>query len=69
MKMDRFGSGEEIRLDRICQATEMDMSSFTHANFRHMCILSGCDYVSNISGIGIKKAYMLVRKHRDPIKV
>lgn len=24
--------------------------------FRHMCILSGCDYLDSIPGIGIKRA-------------
>jgi len=29
-----------------------------------MCILSGCDYLPNIPGIGIKKAYGLISKHK-----
>ena len=30
-----------------------------------MCVLSGCDFLPNIRGIGIKKAHALVAKHRS----
>ena len=32
-----------------------------------MCILSGCDYLDSIKGIGFKKAYKLVHEHGDDI--
>jgi len=32
-----------------------------------MCILSGCDYLESIKGIGFKKAYKLVHEHGDDI--
>lgn len=32
-----------------------------------MCILSGCDYLESIKGIGLKKAYKLVHEHGDDI--
>ena len=67
--MDKFGSCQEIALSRLSQCSELDLSSFTQADFRHMCILSGCDYVANVPGIGMKKAHALVAKHRDPAKV
>jgi 5'-3' exonuclease len=35
----------------------LNLTSFTPTMFRHMCILSGCDYVENMSRFGIKSAY------------
>ena len=32
-----------------------------------MCILSGCDYLDSIKGIGFKKAYKLVNDLGDDI--
>lgn len=32
--------------------------------FRHFCVLSGCDFCDRVPGIGIVKAYELVVKHR-----
>ncbi len=34
-----------------------------------MCILSGCDYLPSISGLGVKKAYELLNKYRDMSRV
>lgn len=34
-----------------------------------MCILSGCDYLSNLPGVGLKKAYILIKQHRSVTKV
>ena len=33
---------------------------FTMTKFRRMCILSGCDYISNLPGVGLKTAYDIV---------
>lgn len=30
--------------------------------FQNMCILAGCDYLSNVRGIGIHRAYQLVSR-------
>lgn len=32
------------------------LNGFTHDQFRHICILSGCDYLPNVRGVGIAKA-------------
>ena len=61
--------GKQICLEDLSRNKALDFSTFSHTNFRHMCILSGCDYVSNVAGIGLKKAYLLVKKHRSPKKV
>ena len=35
-----------------------------HELFLGLCVLSGCDFLPNVRGIGIKKAHGLVTKHR-----
>ena len=37
--------------------------------FRQMCILSGCDYLSGIKGVGLKKAYKLFKEHGNVYNV
>ena len=31
-----------------------------------MCVLSGCDYLPSVPGVGIKAAHKLVARHREP---
>jgi flap endonuclease-1 len=31
----------------------------------NLCILSGCDYLSRVPGIGVKNAYKLIKKHQN----
>ena len=38
----------------------MNFRTFTHEMLLTTCILSGCDYVESIKGIGLKKAQKLV---------
>lgn len=41
---------------------ELDM---TRESFIDMCILLGCDYCDSIKGIGPKKAFELIKKHKN----
>ena len=46
------------------------MQGFTQDSFRQMCILSGCDYLSSIPGVGLGKALKFMRKfNQNPYKV
>ena len=51
--------------------TQIDLSvlleklEVTHDQFIDICILSGCDYCSKISGIGCVKAHKLIKKYGD----
>ncbi|KAI0077360.1 PIN domain-like protein [Panus rudis PR-1116 ss-1] len=38
---------------------------WTDAKFRAMAILSGCDYLPSIPGIGLKTAWSLLKKHKS----
>jgi exonuclease 1 len=45
------------------------LTGWTDAQFRCMAILSGCDYLTSIPGIGLKTAYTLLRKHKTADRV
>ncbi|XP_074602338.1 exonuclease 1-like [Brevipalpus obovatus] len=55
-KMDHNGRGSLTRKKKIFDCLGFKSSSFTFEKFRRMCILSGCDYLPNIPGIGLAKA-------------
>ena len=68
--MDKFGNGKEIDLNRLTECTSpMSYANFNMEMFRQMCILSGCDYLSSISGFGLRKAHSLISIHKSATKV
>ena len=62
-KLDRYGNAEEICLNEVFGTETFDFPGMTHDQFRQICILSGCDYLSSLPGIGIKTAIKLLKKH------
>lgn len=52
-------------------ATEggISLAGWTDTQFRAMAILSGCDYLPSIPGVGLKTAWSLLRKHRSVAQV
>ena len=44
---------------------EFKKSSYTHEKFQVMCVLSGCDYLKSLKGIGIKKVKKVVEQAGD----
>lgn len=66
-KMDRYGNGEEIVLDRIFGSVSSvpSFQNFNEELFTGMCVLAGCDFLPSIPGIGIMTAYSLVSKYRN----
>ncbi|XP_078439566.1 5'-3' exonuclease family protein isoform X2 [Wolffia australiana] len=66
-KMDRHGHGDEIILDKVLSSTRNGLSfqHFDQELFTGMCVLAGCDFLPSVPGIGIKRAYSLVSKHRN----
>jgi exonuclease 1 len=59
-KFDKDGKGTEIDLgenfENLKKIKSFDFSKFDQEMFITMCILSGCDYLESIKGIGFKKA-------------
>ncbi|KAL2478940.1 5'-3' exonuclease family protein [Forsythia ovata] len=66
-KMDRYGNGEEIILDKVLNAVGRvpSFQKFDKILFTGMCILAGCDFLASVPGIGIAKAYNLVSKYQN----
>lgn len=63
-KMDQYGECIEINRDLFNQVTEINLSHWGAEEFLWMAILSGCDYLPSVHGMGLKKAYALIRKYK-----
>ena len=69
-KMDDVGNGFLINLREVGNVKAHNMLGFGEDSFRHMCILSGCDYLDSVPGVGLITAHKLMRKYGfDPYKV
>ncbi|KAI9464763.1 hypothetical protein F5148DRAFT_1209497 [Russula earlei] len=53
-----------ISRDDFGKVTECSLRGWTDAQFRAMAILSGCDYLASIPGVGLKTAWTFLRKYR-----
>ena len=62
-KLDKSGNAEQVLLEDLAKASEFDFPSMTHEQYRQICILSGCDYLDSLPGIGIKTAIKLMKKY------
>ena len=66
-KMDSVGNGvlyEKSKLG-LCLGNKAD--AFDFSKFRYMCILSGCDYLQSLPGIGLGKAFKFFSKVTNPV--
>ncbi|KAJ5930285.1 hypothetical protein N7466_005778 [Penicillium verhagenii] len=63
-KLDQHGECIEINRADFTACREISLVGWSDADFRRMCILSGCDYLANIPKMGLKTAYRSIRKHR-----
>ncbi|KAK2664481.1 hypothetical protein Ddye_003055 [Dipteronia dyeriana] len=66
-KMDRYGNGEELLLDKVFDSVTGTPSfrRFDKELFIGMCVLAGCDFLPSVPGIGITKAYSMVSKYQN----
>ena len=67
--MDAYGHGVAVDLADLSKLTDLKLHEFTQEKFRHMCILSGCDYLPSVKGVGLHKAIKLLRKSSSIDKV
>ncbi|XP_043551457.1 exonuclease 1 [Chiloscyllium plagiosum] len=65
LKVDKNGNGIEIDRAQFGRCKQLG-NIFTEEKFRYMCILSGCDYLASIHGIGLAKACKLLRIANNP---
>lgn len=68
-KLDKYGSCVAIKQDDFCACKDMDLTGWTEKEFRHMAILSGCDYLASVKGVGLLTAYRMMRKYKTAEKV
>jgi exonuclease-1 len=68
-KLDQYG--ECVLIDRadFTSCRDISLVGWSDREFRMMAMLSGCDYLPSIAGLGLKTTYRLVRKHKDLDKV
>lgn len=64
-KLDSRGNGKLVESPKIPKAIRMREDQYSFEKFRFMCILSGCDYVPSLSGVGLKKALDFIRMISD----
>ncbi|KLJ08883.1 hypothetical protein EMPG_15688 [Blastomyces silverae] len=68
-KLDKHGDCVEINRGDFTACRDISLIGWTDADFRLMCILSGCDYLANLPKIGLKTAYRNVRKYKTVEKI
>ncbi|XP_077222595.1 5'-3' exonuclease family protein [Tasmannia lanceolata] len=68
-KMDKFGQGVEFLYSMLPRNKELNFTGFTKQMLLEMCILSGCDYLPSLPGMGLKRAHALVQKFKSYDKV
>nr|XP_033340207.1 exonuclease 1-like isoform X2 [Megalopta genalis]XP_033340208.1 exonuclease 1-like isoform X2 [Megalopta genalis] len=64
-KMDINGDGLLVEQERLHLSMGLRAEHFSLDSFRYMCILSGCDYLSSLPGIGLNKAKRFIMLNTD----
>ena len=59
MKTCLSGEGQYLILEEILVGLKVNFQQF-----QNMCIVAGCDYLQNIRGVGIHRAYAFVSKDK-----
>lgn len=68
-KLDQYGSCIELSRRNFGACREVSLTGWTDADFRRMAIMSGCDYLGGLPGVGLKTAYRMLRKCKTPERV
>jgi len=64
--MDINGNGILMEHSKLHLCLGMKAENFTFEKFRYMCIMSGCDYLPSLPGIGLGKALKFFTKTTNP---
>lgn len=64
-KLDKYGECVEINRDNLSRTKDISLAGFSDKEFRYMAILSGCDYLDSVPGVGLKTAHRYVRRHKE----
>ena len=68
-KLDQHGDCIELNRCDFTSCRDISLIGWTDESFRQMCILSGCDYLASIPGMGLKTAYRYMRKYKSAERV
>ncbi|OAA73454.1 DNA repair protein (XPGC)/ Rad [Cordyceps fumosorosea ARSEF 2679] len=68
-KLDKYGNCIEIKRRDFAACREVSLTGWSDTEFRRMAIMSGCDYLNGLPGVGLKTAYRLMRKSKSPERV
>lgn len=63
-KLDKYGDCVEVNRNNFTACREISLVGWSDADFRRMAILSGCDYLPSIGGLGLKTAHRMLRQHK-----
>lgn len=64
-KLDQYGECIMVHRDDFTACREISLVGWSDSEFRMMAMLSGCDYLPRVEGMGLKTAYRHVRKHKN----
>lgn len=53
-----------ISRSQFSQVKDINLTLWTDKEFRHMAMLSGCDYLEGLKGVGVRTANKLLRKYK-----
>lgn len=65
-KLDLAGNGILVDQDKLYLSMGPRPETYSFDKFRYMCILSGCDYLDSLPGIGLGKACKFISRTQDP---
>jgi 5'-3' exonuclease len=68
-KLSKDGYGDEIQRNKLGLNTDMKFTNWTDEQFKLFCCLAGCDYITRIKNIGIKKAYKIIENNKTFDKI
>ncbi|CAL0306483.1 unnamed protein product [Lupinus luteus] len=68
-KMDKFGQGVQFQYSMLEKNKELSFEGFNRQMLLEMCILSGCDYLQSLPGMGLKRAHAIIKKFKSYDKV
>lgn len=68
-KLDQHGSCIEVNRSDLILNREISFAGWSDTMFRRMAILSGCDYLPSVNGIGLRKGHELVKKHKEITRI
>ncbi|EJU02298.1 PIN domain-like protein, partial [Dacryopinax primogenitus] len=68
-KLDTDGQCKRVRRSRLTKCKEASFVGWGDKEFRWMAMLSGCDYLPSIQGMGLKTAHRLLRQWKTVDRV